>query len=199
MDARAQLKVAGGKFSRDMKINNMVYQGMVLGPPNIVERVLCRRCSCCEYDRVPWTIVRGRFKLFQGFVIGLLKRNIACNNGSVPKRVTQGGESSQVSFDIVKQIQHIIALNGGEGMNFKLLGIPFDNALAMRDAVVQFISEEVGNWHRYFLVEVFLHMENWSPYIKATYYYIWNTGQRPFIMFVIPCLHPWTPSKTRSY
>ena len=34
MDARAQIRVAvGGKFSRDMNIKDMVYQGTVLGPP----------------------------------------------------------------------------------------------------------------------------------------------------------------------
>ena len=51
------------------------------------------------------------------------------------------GKANQVSFDPAKESQHILALTGGEGMNFKLLGIPFDNALTMRDAVVELVSE----------------------------------------------------------
>ena len=34
-----------------------------------------------------------------------------------------------------------LALNSGEGCNFKLLGVPFDNVLSMRDAVEEFVSE----------------------------------------------------------
>ena len=34
-----------------------------------------------------------------------------------------------------------MALNGGDGSNFRLLGVPFDHALSMRDAVVELVSE----------------------------------------------------------
>ena len=50
------------------------------------------------------------------------------------------GKANQVSFDPVKKSQHILALNGGEGINFKLVGIPFDNALTMRNAVIQLVA-----------------------------------------------------------
>ena len=36
---------------------------------------------------------------------------------------------------------HVLALHGGEGPNFRLLGVPFDHALSMRDAVVELVSE----------------------------------------------------------
>ena len=51
------------------------------------------------------------------------------------------GKANQVSFDPAKESTHILALNGGEGCNFKLLGVPFDHALSMRDAVVELVSE----------------------------------------------------------
>ena len=35
---------------------------------------------------------------------------------------------------------HILALSGGEGPNFKLLGVPFDTALNMKDAVVEIVG-----------------------------------------------------------
>ena len=35
----------------------------------------------------------------------------------------------------------MLALHGGEGPNFRLLGVPFDNALSMRDAVAELVGE----------------------------------------------------------
>ena len=46
-----------------------------------------------------------------------------------------------MNFDPAKESQHILALNGGDGVHFKLLGIQFDNALTMRDAAVELVSE----------------------------------------------------------
>ena len=51
------------------------------------------------------------------------------------------GKTNQVSFDPAKESKHILALNGGEGQNFRLLGVPFDHALTMRDAVVDLVFE----------------------------------------------------------
>ena len=51
------------------------------------------------------------------------------------------GKAHHVRFDPATELQHIVALNGGEGLNFKLLGIPFKNALSMHDAVVELVSE----------------------------------------------------------
>ena len=51
------------------------------------------------------------------------------------------GNANQVSFDPAKESKHILALHGGEGYNFRLLGVPFDHALSMRDAVLEIVSE----------------------------------------------------------
>ena len=48
-----------------------------------------------------------------------------------------------MSFDPAKGSKHILALHGGEVDNFRLLGVPFDHALSMRDAVEEIISEAV--------------------------------------------------------
>ena len=36
---------------------------------------------------------------------------------------------------------HVLALHGGEGPSFRLLRVPFDNALSMRDAVAELVGE----------------------------------------------------------
>ena len=44
-------------------------------------------------------------------------------------------------FDPGKESMHVLALHGGEGPNFRLLGVPFDHALSMSDAVTELVSE----------------------------------------------------------
>ena len=104
------------------------------------------------------------------------------------------GKANQVSFDPAKESQHILALNGGEGMNFKLLGIPFDNALTMRDAVVELVSE--ASWKlasilrsgRFFtdgeLVTLYKsQLLSYLEYRTAAIYHACNTGLAPLDSF----------------
>ena len=57
------------------------------------------------------------------------------------REVHKWGGANQVSFDPSKESMHVLALHGGEGPNFRLLGVPFDHSLSMRDAVVKLVSE----------------------------------------------------------
>ena len=53
----------------------------------------------------------------------------------------KSGNANQVSLNPAKEFKHILAMHGGEGDNFRLLGVPFDYALTMRDAVCEIVSE----------------------------------------------------------
>ena len=44
-------------------------------------------------------------------------------------------------FDLSKEAKHVLALRGGEGPNFRLLGVPFDHALSMSDAVTDLVRD----------------------------------------------------------
>ena len=50
-------------------------------------------------------------------------------------------KANQVSFDPTQESQHILALSGGEVRNFQFLGVPFDYALSMRDAVAEMVTD----------------------------------------------------------
>ena len=52
--------------------------------------------------------------------------------------------ANQLSFDPTKQIQHILTLNGCDGLKFRMVRIQFAHALSMRDAVMQIVTE--GSW-----------------------------------------------------
>ena len=51
------------------------------------------------------------------------------------------GKANQVTFDPSQESMHILALHGGQGSNFRLLGVPFDHALSMKDAVLEMVGE----------------------------------------------------------
>ena len=51
------------------------------------------------------------------------------------------GRANQVTFDASKESMHILGTNGGEGSNFLLVGVPFDHALSMKDAVGELVCE----------------------------------------------------------
>ena len=50
-------------------------------------------------------------------------------------------EGEHVSFVQSGDSMHVLALHGGEGPNFRLLGVLLDNALSMRDDILEF-----GRW-----------------------------------------------------
>ena len=49
--------------------------------------------------------------------------------------------ANQVSFDASTESMHILGANGGEGSNFQLLGVPFDHALSIKDALGELVCE----------------------------------------------------------
>ena len=57
--------------------------------------------------------------------------------------VHKWGRANQVSFDPSNESMHVVALHGGEGPNFHLLGVPFDNALHMNDAIAELVESAI--------------------------------------------------------
>ena len=101
------------------------------------------------------------------------------------------GRANQVSFDASKESMHILALSGGEGPNFKLLGVPFDTALHMKDAVVEIVG--AATWKmgailrtaRYFTDAELLQLYkskllSFLEYRTAAIYHVCDTTLRPF-------------------
>ena len=55
------------------------------------------------------------------------------------------GKANQASFVPSKESMHILALHGGDGSNFRLLGISFDHALSIKDAVLKMVGKATWN------------------------------------------------------
>ena len=130
----------GGKFSKDMCIHNMVYQGTVLGPPlwNVYYADAAVAVNMIGFLEI---VFADDLNCFKDFGLNVTHETMHGEMHQCQLELHKWGKANQVSFDPGKESKHILALNGGEGCNFKLLGVPFDHALSMRDAVVELVSE----------------------------------------------------------
>ena len=138
-ERRARVAV-GGKFSRDMKILNMVYQGTVLGPPlwNIYYADAALAVKVHDFLEI---IFADDLNCFKDFGLSTSNLELHTEMRQCQGELHKWGRANQVVFDPSKESMHVLALHGGEGPNFRLLGVPFDHALSMSDAVTELVSE----------------------------------------------------------
>ena len=123
-----------------MKISNMVYQGTVLGPPlwNVYYADAAQAVNIHGFLEIIFADDLNCFKDFQSNTpnIELHEQMHSCQ-----RELHKCGKANKCSFDPTKESKHILALHGGKGDIFRLLGAPFDHALSMRDAVCELVSE----------------------------------------------------------
>ena len=138
-ERRARVAV-GGKFSRDMKIHNMVYQGTVLGPPLWNIYYADAALAVKRYDFLE-IIFADDLNCFKDFGLSTSNLELHTEMRQCQGELHKWGRANQVVFDPSKESMHVLALHGGEGPNFRLLGVPFDHALSMSDAITELVSE----------------------------------------------------------
>ena len=139
LSARKANVAVGGKFSRDMVLRDMVYQGIVLGPPlwNLFFEDAAIAIRFNEFCEIVFADDLNAYKAFEldtgNEVMFYDLKNCQCE-------VHNWGKANQVSFDASKESMHILALRNCVGPNFRLLGVPFDNALRMNAAIVEIVG-----------------------------------------------------------
>ena len=73
------------------------------------------------------------------------------------KELHKLGRANQVTFDPSKESMHILKLHGGKASSFRLLGILFDNALSMKDAVLETVEEATWKMAAILRTGIFVH------------------------------------------
>ena len=138
--AREARVAVGGEFSKDMSIQTMVYQGTVLGPPlwNVYYADAAAAVNLIGFLEI---VFADDLNCFKDFGFNVTYETMREEMNQCQLELHKWGKANQVSFDPGKESKHILALNGGEGSNFRLLGVPFDHALSMRAAVEELVSE----------------------------------------------------------
>ena len=116
-ERRARVAV-GGKFSKDMKIQNMVYQGTVLGPPlwNIYYADAAMAVNIIGFLEI---VFADDLNCFKDFGIHIPNSELHVEMHHCQSELHRWGKANQVSFDTAKQSKHILALRGGEGEKFR--------------------------------------------------------------------------------
>ena len=118
----------------------MVCQGTSLGPPlwNIFYEDAADAVHLHDFLEI---VFADDLNAYKAFDFTTANEALYVDMRNCQREVHKWGKANQVSFDPSKESMHVLALHGGEGPNFRLLGVPFDHALSMRDAVVELVSE----------------------------------------------------------
>ena len=122
-----------------MKIHSMVYQGTALGPPlwNIYYEDAALAGKLHGFLEIVFADDLNCFK-DSGLLIENLELHAEMRQCQV--EFHKWGRANQVSFDPSRKSRHAFALHGGKGPNFRVLGIPIDHALSMKDAVSELVN-----------------------------------------------------------
>ena len=123
-----------------MRISNMVYQGTVLGP-QLWNAFYSDAAIAVNLYGFLEIIFADDLNCFKDFGLSVENTTLVQNIKRCQKELHKWGRANQVTFDPSKESMHILVLHGGEGSNFRLLGVPFDNALSMKDAVLEMVRE----------------------------------------------------------
>ena len=191
-DRKARVAV-GGKFSRDMRISNMVYQGTVLGPPlwNAFYSDAAIAVNLYGFLEI---IFADDLNCFKDFGLSVENTTLVQDMERCQKELHKWGRANQVTFDPSKESMHILALHGGKGSNFRLLGVPFDHALSMKDAVLEMVGEATWKMAAILRTGIFLtdgelvnlyksQLISYLEYRTAAIYHACNTVLAPLDSF----------------
>ena len=136
-------KVAvNGKFSDEMALRNMVFQGTVWGPTlwNVFYEDAAKPVRKSGFTEVVYADDLNAYKEVERTVRNTeaLKGAKACQT-----ELHTWGRANQVTFDATKESMHVLCDKNPEGEDYKLLGVHFDCQLKMEGAVKE-LAQEAG-------------------------------------------------------
>jgi hypothetical protein len=131
--------VVSGESSKEMILNNMVFQGTVTGPTlrNVFFEDAHHAINACFYKEV---VFADDLNAYRTFPSATSNSNIMESLQNCQQELHKWGAANQVAFDASKDSQHVLSLSDPAGESFKLLGVPFDMELSMAAAVSDIVS-----------------------------------------------------------
>ena len=134
LEPRTARVVVGGSGSKPFKIQDMVYQGTVLGPQlwNLFFADAADAIREFLFEEVIFADDLNAFRIIPGTTPNETAMEAI---DKVQQELHKWGEANQVSFDASKESKHILYKTESLGADFKLLGVEFDCGLEMTTAV----------------------------------------------------------------
>ena len=129
----------GGATSKVMALRDMVYQGTVTGPMlwNLFFEDARRAINECMYTEVVYADDLNAYRVFPNHIDNA---DIERNMDTCQHELHSWGAANQVAFDATKESRHILSLSEASGNGFKMLGVSFDEQLAMSEAVGEIVA-----------------------------------------------------------
>jgi hypothetical protein len=126
--------IVGGKESRPMSLEDMVFQGTVWGPPlwNSFYADSKRPIQKCSFQEI---IFADDLNAWKKFVAGSSHEVMLADMKQCQKELHQWGSANQVSFDRDKEGMFVLSRTRPHGTSFDMLGVHFDCKLVMSDTV----------------------------------------------------------------
>lgn len=139
LEERIAYVIVNGQRSCPLFLNNMVFQGTVLGP--LLWNIFFKDAGAILREDAFLDI------LFADDINGLRvypgstqDNFINADVKKVQKKLHLWGEQHRVLFDASKESHHILSRSRGTERNFKLLGVHFDTKLTMAPAIFECVS-----------------------------------------------------------
>ena len=147
--------VIAGARSIGSVLSDMVYQGTVWGPS--LWNVFVGDVACVVKARgFSIVIYADDINIFKQYPARIVNDRILEDLRSCQREIHAWGSANQITFDAGKESFAVLSTTNAEGESFKLLGIPFDVHLRMRECIHETVAE--ASWrlksllrsHRFF-------------------------------------------------
>ena len=135
--------VVGGSFSKEIVMQDMVYQGTVWGP-SLWNTFFADSASVLKALSFSETVYADDLNAFKAFLSSVSNDVIFSEINAAQHELHRWGQANQVSFDAGKESKHILSRTQPAGPDFKMLGVVFDTKLLMTNAISECVT--ACNW-----------------------------------------------------
>ena len=148
MKERKARVAVGGKFSRDMNINNMVYQGTVLGPPlwNVFYADAAVAVNMIEFLEI---VFADDLNCFKDFGLHIPNETLHAEMDRCQSELHKWGKANQVSFDPAKESQQSRSVHLARSHYIRELPpllVPFLGLRASAELLLHLVLLAKGAW-----------------------------------------------------
>ena len=191
---RSAKVVVEGKCSKDMSLEDMVFQGTVLGPV-LWNAFFADAKLPIRFAGFKEIVYADDLNAWKSFLASVPSDVVHEHMDTCQASLHEWGNANRVVFDAGKESKHILSVRQPEGENFKLLGVLFDCRLHMQDAVTELVGACAWKAKRILTVSQGLLLSS----TRHMCFRSSSTRRQACTMPLLACSSRWTGSRTHSF